>query len=296
VSTPYASRALEYLQSGLGYPIPSIYPYEKHPPLAGWTGRKGAVPSERLVRKWMVTHENSNILLRLAPDVVGIDVDDYDDKHGNRTLLEITERHGELGYTHVSSARKLPSGIYFYRLHPWMETSKMRDPGEHIEVIRYEHRYAVVAPSWNQGAHAYYGWSMHLIPMIGDLPYLPTEWYVHLTRGCSCFELERAEHRALMTRIHNRPKGQLGEQMARSDLQRASYALKHADAGSRNNMLSSMAGRIFLYDYVLNGALTAEEIVSTLYAAGSAAGLEHTEIKRTLESAEEWALREGAKR
>ena len=293
---PFQARALQYLDSGLGSPIPSAYPLEKSPPISGWTGRNGAIPDRHQVKLWMETHPDSNVLIRMAPDVVGIDVDDYDDKHGHDTLGDIAREHGPLPQTHVSSARSAPSGIYWFRLRAWMDTDQMRDPGEHIEVIRYGHRYAVAPPSWHQGARSYYRWNARYTPHKDDLPYLPVEWYVHLTRGCSCFDLERAERKRMMRRMSDRPTGEAGFLAAEKDFGEALVALKATTPGSRNNFLSTIAGRFLLYDVELNGVLSELRVMNTLYQAGIKAGLDEEEVRRTIQSARDWARREGENR
>ena len=293
ISTPYETQALQYLESGLGYPIPSAYPYEKFPPLTGWTGARGAIPTWEQVEAWTRHYSDSNILLRMAPDVIGIDVDDYDGKHGAQTIHSIEDHHGEMVRTHASTARLLPSGIYYYRLRPWMDTSKMRDPGEHVEVIRFEHRYAVCPPSWHSGVRARYRWSEDVTPQKGDLAWLPTEWYVHLTRSCECFEEERQQRRYAMRRFTNRRPGEAGVGQAQADLLLACEALRHTAEGSRNNLLSSIAGRVYLYDVVSNEMLSWAEATQTMGTAAINAGLPPHEAKRTLESAWDWATREG---
>ena len=294
--TAYASHALQYLDGAIGYPIPSAFPYEKHPPLIGWTGTRGAIPDQAQVERWVEQYPDSNILLRMAPDVIGIDIDNYDDKLGERTILAIADRHGRLPPTYISSARPLPSGIHFYRLRPWMETSKMRDPGTHVEVIRFEHRYAVVPPSWHSGVRSKYLWTDGVTPQKGDLGWLPVEWYVHLVRSCDCFEDERAIRRVQMRRFHNRRAGDAGVEDAVLDLKMACEALALTGEGGRNNLLSSIAGRVFLYDVVSNGVLTPVDAANTLTDAAEKAGLDPTEVKRTLESAWDWAMREGAEK
>lgn len=282
---PFQASALQYLESGLGSPIPSAYPLEKFPPLTGWTGRDGAVPSVQQVTDWTRSRPDSNVLIRLSPQVIGIDVDDYDDKHGMDTLVNLERTHDELPKTHASTARDFPSGIYWFRVKPWMDTDKMRDPGEHIEVIRNEHRYACAPPSWHQGARSYYRWSEGYMPSVGDLAFLPVEWYVHLTRGCECFEMERAERRRMMRRLNDRPRGEAGAQAARNDLTEAAEAMRIAGIGGRNNLLSSIAGRFILYDVVLNEVLSLEEVTFMLVAAAEEAGLDQREAKRTIQSA-----------
>ena len=293
MSTPYASSALQILEGGLGYPIPSAYPYEKFPPITGWTGTRGGIPDWKQVNRWMEQYADSNLLLRMAPDVIGIDVDDYDDKQGAYTLAKIIGTHGPLPWTHVSSARPEPSGIYFFRLRSYMETNKMRDPGEHVEVIRFEHRYAVIPPSWHSGVRARYEWRGDMVPQKGDLAWLPNEWYVHLVRACDCFEEEREQRRYAMRRFNNRRPGDAGRAQALADLDMACQALAHTSEGTRNNMLSSIAGRVFLYDVVSNRVLNPSEVGDILTDSAVLAGLDPTEVDRTLESAWQWAKKEG---
>ncbi len=293
MSDPYANTALQILEGGLGYPIPSAYPYEKFPPITGWTGARGGIPDWDQVKVWTEKYPDSNVLLRMAPDVIGIDIDDYDDKVGMRTFLGIEKTHGVLPFTHASSARDFPSGIHFYRLRPWMETNKMRDPGEHVEVIRFEHRYAVAPPSWHSGVRARYRWSEGITPQKGDLAWLPTEWYVHMVRSCECFEEERQQRRYVLRRFNNRRPGDAGRAQALADLDMACGALAHTSEGGRNNLLSSIAGRVFLYDVVENEVLTAVEVARILTDSSEVSGLNPTEVKRTIESAWDWAMREG---
>ena len=292
---PYGNQALQYLDGGMGYPIPSAYPYEKFPPITGWTGARGGIPTWQQVTVWTEQYPDSNVLLRMAPDVIGIDVDSYDGKQGAYTLAKIIGNHVPLPWTHVSSARPEPSGIYFFRLTPWMDTSKMRDPGEHVEVIRFEHRYAVIPPSWHSGVRARYEWRDGKVPQKGDLAWLPVEWYVHLIRECDCFEEERAQRRYAMRRFNNRRPGEAGEAQALADLMMACEALEHASEGSRNNMLSSIAGRVYLYDVVGNEVLSWAEATKMMGMGAIKAGLPEHEAKRTLESAWDWAEREGQK-
>ena len=299
---PYAHSALSYTNSDLGWPIPSIMPFEKFPPLPGWTGRRGDTPNIDQVSTWADTHPQSNILLRLAPHIIGIDVDAYDDKQGLSTLGQLQHIHGILEPTWKSSARGPgASGIRFYKLRHWMTEDKMRDPGEHIELIRFSHRYAVVAPSWHQGTAAPYRWYLNdeiidRMPTSDDFPYLSLEWYTHLNRGCACFEQERAEIQRSIRRLSNRPAGEAGAEAAREDLKQAADSLEHMAEGGRNNALSTMAGKFLLYDAIINQVLTAREVAQSLLDAGTMAGLTREETERTIQSALEWALREGDKR
>ena len=102
MTRPYQAQALNYLTSGLGSPIPSTMPYEKFPPVTGYTGRMGMVPGRDKVEQWMAEFPQSNILLRLSPHVVGIDVDHYDDKTGGDTIARASTPHGMLPATAYS--------------------------------------------------------------------------------------------------------------------------------------------------------------------------------------------------
>ena len=285
------------MESRLGYPIPSYFPFEKSPPLKGWTGRDGVIPDWEQVNIWVEDYPDSNILIRMAPDVIGIDVDHYDGKTGYETLVSIENIHGKLPWTAISSARPHPSGIYWFKLQSYMETDKMRDPGEYIEVIRYEHRYAVAPPSWHPTARARYQWhDRDQVPNAGDLANLPIEWYVHLTRACDCFKQERAQRKMMMTAMMHRANGEAGIEQARKDLEQATKVLEESAVGNRNNMLSSLAGRFLLYDCVINEVLSITEVMDSLMDAALSAGLEKREANRTIESALDWAAREGESR
>ena len=290
---PYQDQALQYLDSGLGYPIPSADPYAKFPPIVGYTGKEGAVPSRHMVELWMDSHPQSNILLRLAKDVIGIDVDSYDDKHGHSTIRRASSEHGALPLTRYSSARGAgPSGIAYYRLGYGMDERQLKGdfgPDSHVEVIRYSHRYAVVPPSWHQGTESRYEWYPDMPDKL-DLPYLTVSWYQHLTQGCSCFKAEREAHRLQLRRYKNRTPNAQGTMLAQLDFENNIETLSQLPKGSRNNYLSRVAGRTFLFDCYMNNVLDHEAVWGLLVLAGRDAGLEDSEIRATLHSARSWAL------
>lgn len=300
---PYATSANAYLNSGVGHPIPSAFPFEKMPPLKGWTGKKGGVPSPDQVDEWRAQYPMSNILLRVMPNVVGIDVDAYGKKQGKDTLHRVSKRHGALPLTYKSSARgRGPAGIYFFRLHSDMDESKLKgDFGPHsdIEVVRFSHRYAVVAPSWHQGAGAEYAWWIGDIPTgipsFVDLPFLPQQWYGHMIQQCSCFEQQRAERRAQIQRYKNRTNSSADTELAEMDFERGINRLASLPEGGRNNELSKLAGRTLFFDVFVNGALDLEFVLDRLHLAADTCGLDETETERTIESAHQWATDMAAK-
>jgi hypothetical protein len=294
---PYRTQALDYFSSGLGYPIPSTVPYEKFPPLTGWTGRDGAIPSKKQVVLWMDEYPDSNILLRLAPDVIGIDVDDYDYKHGAATIFKASKVHGHLADSPFSTARGPGySGIRLYRLDATQDERRLKGdlgPDSHVEVIRYSHRYAVVPPSWHQGAEARYGWyntATEKAPNKDALPYLTDGWYMHLRQTCSCFYEQRKAQREQLSRYKRRPLNSQGRALAQMDLDNNMSLLERMPKGGRNNYLSRVAGRTFLFDCLMNNVLDPDRVWTELLETALDAGLKTEEITATLHSARSWAI------
>lgn len=168
-------------------------PGEKWPPPGAFTGHGGAWPSYADVAAWAAGAEGQrNIALRLPPDVIGLDVDDYGEKVGGASLAALIERYGALPPTWVTTARTDGvSGIRLYRVPPGLHW-----PGEaapNIEIIQAGHRYAIVWPSTNPDAGgAVYRWLVEGVPNkfgaasmpavdgvvceVGDLPALPQAW------------------------------------------------------------------------------------------------------------------------
>ncbi|MGQ0482904.1 MAG: bifunctional DNA primase/polymerase [Pseudonocardia sp.] len=180
--------------ASLGWPgcLP-LRPGKKTPPPVGWTGGRAPYPSESdLVElaarpKYRGTEQTA---LRLPRTVVGIDVDDYGDKRGGRTLFEAERRWGPLPDGPWSSAREAPCGIRFFGvpdgtvLEGWIKFPEY-GLGD-IEVIQAHHRYAVVWPSMHPTTRAAYTWrgtpGPDCPPAVRDLPRLPSEWVSGLAR------------------------------------------------------------------------------------------------------------------
>lgn len=186
----YTTTAPTYLSLGwLPFPLP---PGKKIPPPGGVTGRVGTPPSGPDVYEWCeLAPRGANIGLRMPEIVIGIDVDQYDDKNGAATLLEHIKRLVPLPPTWRSSARDWPSGIWFYRVPAGLAFPE--GLGDGIELIRCIHRYAVVWPSTNPKTGTQYRWYRPLDddtsgeeeadrpPRVDELPYLPDEWIEDLT-------------------------------------------------------------------------------------------------------------------
>ncbi len=147
---------------------------EKWPPPPGITGWNGRYLASIEGYDW-----SGNIALRLAPDVVGVDVDVY--AGGDRSLKELEERYGPLPTTWWSTSRDDGSGIAFFRV-PF-GTTLATDPAEGIDMIQAFHRYAVCGPSIHPKTGRPYRWvdelaeeDVDLPPHPADLPDLPWAW------------------------------------------------------------------------------------------------------------------------
>jgi hypothetical protein len=184
MSAPYADAAMTYLSRGWA-PLPLPARRKEEPP-TGWTGHGAPWPSGADVAEWAANGSGAcNIGIRMPDDVIGIDVDDYDDKGGAKTLAGLEARLGPLPPSPRSTSRPDDpvSGIRFYRVpggRHW------HDPGPGIEVIQHTYRYAVVAPSIHPEGRVYL-WlapdgTLTNGPAVTDLPELPSPWVDDLSR------------------------------------------------------------------------------------------------------------------
>jgi hypothetical protein len=200
MTSPYREAAFRYLTHGWKGPLPvGTHPHQKTAPPAGYTGNDGAWPTEDQIAAWVDQKSDLNIALRLPENVVGLDVDDYDDKPGAQTMLAVIERHGRLSRTWISTAREGRSGIRWFRIdQPQILPGKLVHPDDPdvsgVEVIQRTHRYAVVPPSIHPSGDPY-RWitaqgdnvSNGTVPRPDDLPVLPEAWIDHIRRQCSCW-------------------------------------------------------------------------------------------------------------
>ncbi len=157
----YAAVALDYLDSGVGFPLP-LPPQAKQYPPKGVTGRLGVDPSPGKVKAWCRSRQpRTNVALRLVTGVIGIDVDAYGGKQGERTLTRLEQLLGSLPATVVSTSRTDGvSGIGLFQVPPgrlWTPSVRAQQQDgsvtAHIDVIQRSHRYAVVWPSFVRPAH-----------------------------------------------------------------------------------------------------------------------------------------------
>ena len=197
---PYGEAAFRYWNHGFKGPLPAgNRPGQKHPVPKGHTGESGRFPDEDQIAQWVDSKGSLNIGLRLDESMVGIDVDAY--KSGSvATMQAITDVHGKLPRTWVSTSRGLPSGIRFFRLPSYVKLNGTinhpSDPNLGAgEVIQKHHRYAIVWPSVHDKTGDIYYWIDQstgaryidgTLPKAEELPELPQGWVDHLSGSCSC--------------------------------------------------------------------------------------------------------------
>ena len=185
---PYRETAKLYID--LGWPAVLPLPHNrKDPPPKGWTGRGAPYPDLAQVEEWLEDPDSGNIALRLPPDVIAIDVDDYSDKHGADQFALRQAQWGELPPTWISTSWEgTASGIRFYRVPEGLKWSG--NVAKDIEVIQAGHRYAVIAPSIHPEGRPY----QWIDPCTGhatddetpapfEFPPLPDKWVEKLTGG-----------------------------------------------------------------------------------------------------------------
>lgn len=186
----YATAHETYRRAGWTGPLP-LQAGTKWPPPDGFTGWHGARPSWADSQAWIDGddryRDTPQLALRMADDVIGIDVDHYGDKNGAATLAEAERRWGPLPRAPISSARDLPSGIRFYRVPAGTALrTKIGFPElglGGIEIIQDHHRYALAWPSLHPDTGKPYLWRdsaggglLDAPPRVERLNALPQAW------------------------------------------------------------------------------------------------------------------------
>lgn len=179
---PYGEGVAQYAQAGWSGIIP-IRKHTKVPALKDVTGYTGhqLTPEESIEYAKARYLSSCNLGLRLPKGVIGVDVDDYDNKVGATTLARLEEELGPLPQTFYSSARGSGiSGIRLYRVPPELEFEHVFGPD--IEALRFEHRFAVVYPSVHPKTGTTYTWYnpngtlLGGVPSPDDIATLPQAW------------------------------------------------------------------------------------------------------------------------
>lgn len=218
---PFARTARRYRKQGWRGTLP-LPPKAKEPPPDGFTGHGAPYPDNARVRRWCDTQTDGNICLRLAEvprewlngrlpfayagnnvdgwELIGIDVDDYGDKHGAQQLAKLEAELGPLPDTVVSSARWNASPMSGTRLFLVPRGFRFRGKAcatghkgpKHIDILYAGLRYLVVWPSIHPtGASYEFRWgrpgkelkTYDGVPPMGDVAMLPVSWFRHLVAG-----------------------------------------------------------------------------------------------------------------
>lgn len=199
----YGKAATDYIDLGWHTPLP-LPMLHKYPPPEKSTGNYPDV-DDMDIEYWIEQRADDNIGLRMpklvrdgkALEVIGIDVDHYDDKTGMDTIEALEDRLGPLPDTWKSTSRgpDAMTGIFFFVVPAGQKWAGQVGPG--VETIQRTHRYAVVAPSVvreKKGSSKVrrYSWYREddgvdvpskIPPNVQDLPMLPAAWQKHLQKG-----------------------------------------------------------------------------------------------------------------
>lgn len=130
----------------------------------GVHGRNGKPPSAIECEQWATEFSNVAVLMpRNVPaavpySVIGIDVDQYEEKHGAETITSLIPELGGWPRTWRSTSRGIenPSGIRFFRVKAGIELEERRLPD--CEIVEWWHRYAVAWPSVHDKNGRRYEW------------------------------------------------------------------------------------------------------------------------------------------
>jgi Zierdtviridae DNA primase len=172
-----------------------------------FTGAEGVYVTEEQLKAWCkpkararagnLSFAPGNIALRLPKTIIGIDVDAYGDKKGEETLERAEEAWGPLPPTFVVTSRDDGvSGIRLFVVPEGLAWPGELPQGKGVELLRWDHRYCLVAPSIHDQTGAEYRWWVEVdgddgraleasdeFPAPGDLPALPEAWIDGLTSG-----------------------------------------------------------------------------------------------------------------
>ena len=176
---PYRAAWRTYWDNGWRGVLP-LPAGRKNDPPTGYTGRAGVDPSYADCQAWADDRPDANLGLRLPPDVIGLDVDTWDDKPGEHTLAALTTSWGPLPFTWRSTSRghDQPSCIRLFRIPAGVE---LRDSLPGIDVIQRHHRYVVGWPSIHPNGGTYQWMDERTgevggVPSLDEVPDLPQVW------------------------------------------------------------------------------------------------------------------------
>lgn len=185
----YGHAASIYLQYGWKGPL--LLPVRKKAdPKKGFSGYSGVDPDYATIMQWATESPYGNIGLRMPETVIGWDEDSYSGRLGSQTRANLEAQLGPLPATWVSTSREdgTGSGIKFFRVPPGIHFVSDLGDQSGVEIVRRQHRYAVVWPSIHPdtgGTYRWYapGWVPSLVPPSPtQLAELPATWVQYLTK------------------------------------------------------------------------------------------------------------------
>lgn len=192
---PYARAARLYRELGWQGVLPCDHPGIGMPP-PGYTGGRVmpnwlVYPTDEQVEQWCRSLGDTSLGLRLPDDVVAIDVDSYDGKDGDETLMMQEGRYGLLPETWTSTSRgpSTTARKRFYRVPQYTAAYGWREPGAGLELLHHGHRWARVWPSINHRTGDVERWYRpdgtvsDEPPSPGELTLLPDGWIEALWSG-----------------------------------------------------------------------------------------------------------------
>jgi P4 family phage/plasmid primase-like protien len=139
-----------------------------------------------------------NVAVRLPRTILGIDVDAYGEKKGDETLARAEMEWGALPPTWVTTSKTDGiSGIRLFAIPEGLSWPGELPQGKGVELIRWDHRFAIVAPSIHDKTGDVYGWRKEVevdgevqmvdspeeFPGPEEIVALPAEWVEGLTSG-----------------------------------------------------------------------------------------------------------------
>ncbi|PNG96562.1 bifunctional DNA primase/polymerase [Streptomyces malaysiensis] len=172
---PYFEGVAIYARYGHEGIIP-IVPGTKQPAESGITGRYPQLSAEMSVCTAHL-YPAHNLALRLPANVVGIDVDAYDGRGGDKTLRRLEAKHGRLPIAPLSTSRA--DGVSGIRLFRTRTQERLQNsPGPGIEIVQRHHRFVMCWPSIHPRTGAQYVWqnTTELVPFPDEIPLLPLRW------------------------------------------------------------------------------------------------------------------------
>lgn len=237
----YGTAAQQYWEAGWKSVLP-VPPYKKFPPPTGYTGYNALIPSFPDIMSWMEeSPPDANLALRLPRGVIGLDVDAYGNKTGERTMVEAVKRWGPLPPTWRSTSRDDNiSGIRLYSVPPDIQFHNEIRFDElaigHVDIVQHSHRYVMSWPSIHPEGRSY-RWlhdngndELQGAPLISHIPKLPAKWVEALQTET----VEIAEHVDVRKALAGLPTGPMHHEVDKV-LSAAVSKLAMCAAGSRHD-------------------------------------------------------------